>query len=62
MEMARTFNCGIGMVVIVAASGESRIARLLGQHGERVHTIGRIVPRGDGPGTRLSGTEAAWPA
>jgi len=62
MELARTFNCGIGMVLVVAAGDDSRIAKILGEHGERVHRIGRIVPRGDGPGTRIAGTDTAWPA
>jgi phosphoribosylformylglycinamidine cyclo-ligase len=61
MELARTFNCGIGMVAVVAPADEARIARLLEQHGERVRAIGRIIARGDGPGTVLLGTEAAWP-
>jgi phosphoribosylformylglycinamidine cyclo-ligase len=60
-ELARTFNCGIGMVAVVGSQDESRIARVLEASGERVTAIGRIVPRGDGPGTRLVGTEAAWP-
>ncbi|HXQ52794.1 MAG TPA: phosphoribosylformylglycinamidine cyclo-ligase [Stellaceae bacterium] len=60
-EMARTFNCGIGMIAVVAAEDESRIARILEANGERVTAIGHIVARGDGPGTRLTGTEAAWP-
>jgi phosphoribosylformylglycinamidine cyclo-ligase len=60
MELARTFNCGIGMVVVVAAADADRIGKILAAHGERVHAIGRIVPRGDGPGTRIEGIEA-WP-
>jgi phosphoribosylformylglycinamidine cyclo-ligase len=60
-ELARTFNCGIGMIAVVAPEDEARVARVLVAHGERVHRIGRIVPRGEGPGTRLIGTEAAWP-
>ena len=54
-ELARTFNCGIGMVAIVAPGDEDRIAQILERHGERVTTIGRVEPRGDGPGTRIAG-------
>jgi phosphoribosylformylglycinamidine cyclo-ligase len=61
MELARTFNCGIGMVAVVAPQDESRIVQILEAAGERVLAIGRIVPRGDGPGTRLLGMEASWP-
>ncbi len=60
-ELARTFNCGIGMIAVVAPEDEARLTRVLAAHGERVERIGRIVPRGEGPGTRLIGTEAAWP-
>jgi phosphoribosylformylglycinamidine cyclo-ligase len=60
-ELARTFNCGIGMVAVVAPADETRVTRALSEHGERVARIGRIVPRNDGPGTRLIGTEDAWP-
>jgi phosphoribosylformylglycinamidine cyclo-ligase len=60
-ELARTFNCGIGMVVVTAPSDEARIARVLEHHGEAVRRVGRIVPRGAGAGTRLLNAEAAWP-
>jgi phosphoribosylformylglycinamidine cyclo-ligase len=60
-ELARIFNCGIGMVAIVAPDRAGSVTRIFEEHGERVHGIGRVVPRGDGPGTRLQGTEAAWP-
>ena len=41
-EMHRVFNCGIGMVVIVAAEHAAEAARLLVAAGETVHAIGRI--------------------
>ncbi len=47
-EMNRTFNNGIGMVVVVAAADAEATARTLREHGETVHTIGVIAPIGDG--------------
>ncbi|HVH37931.1 MAG TPA: phosphoribosylformylglycinamidine cyclo-ligase [Sphingomicrobium sp.] len=41
-EMARTFNCGIGMAVIVAPSDADAIADSLAGAGETVHRIGMI--------------------
>jgi phosphoribosylformylglycinamidine cyclo-ligase len=41
-EMARTFNCGIGMVAIVAADEADGVARALETAGETVFEIGRI--------------------
>jgi phosphoribosylformylglycinamidine cyclo-ligase len=62
-EMARTFNCGIGMVVVAAPGGAERVSAALTAAGERVHAIGRIVPRaGDEPGTRLIHLDEQWPA
>ncbi|HUB95888.1 MAG TPA: phosphoribosylformylglycinamidine cyclo-ligase [Stellaceae bacterium] len=57
-ELARTFNCGIGMMVVVAPGDQDRIARILTEAGERVFAIGTI---GAGAGVRLVGTETAWP-
>jgi phosphoribosylformylglycinamidine cyclo-ligase len=45
-EMYRTFNCGIGMVLIVAASQADEAVRRLGQSGEQALLIGE-VRRGD---------------
>ena len=47
-EMVRTFNCGVGMAVIVAAAEAGTIAKQLEGAGETVFEIGRIEegPRG----------------
>lgn len=48
IEMNRTFNNGIGMVVVIAADQAEACATTLRALGETVHTIGRIAPRGTG--------------
>jgi phosphoribosylaminoimidazole synthetase len=48
-EMLRTFNCGIGMAVVVAAGQAAQVAAILQRDHEAVWQIGRIVPRRDGP-------------
>jgi phosphoribosylformylglycinamidine cyclo-ligase len=47
-EMARTFNCGIGMVVIVAREHVDQAMALLTAKGERVYVVGEIRTRPDG--------------
>ena len=47
-EMNRTFNNGIGMVVVIAASEAEACAATLRAAGEQVFEIGRIAPRGTG--------------
>ncbi len=48
MEMNRTFNNGIGMVVVIDAAHAEACAEMLRAHGEQVHTIGVIAELGDG--------------
>jgi phosphoribosylformylglycinamidine cyclo-ligase len=48
IEMNRTFNNGIGMVVVIAAAEAAACAATLRGLGETVFEIGRIAPRGDG--------------
>ncbi|MGO3743042.1 phosphoribosylformylglycinamidine cyclo-ligase [Kerstersia sp.] len=51
-EMHRVFNCGIGMIIVVAADQASAVAATLAAHGEQVFQIGEIKPRAEGaPGT-----------
>jgi phosphoribosylformylglycinamidine cyclo-ligase len=47
-EMLRTFNCGVGMVVIAAAADGKRVADALTGAGETVIEIGRIERRAPG--------------
>jgi phosphoribosylformylglycinamidine cyclo-ligase len=51
-EMLKTFNCGIGMVVVVAPERSAALAGVLRDAGEAVTVIGRVVP---GAGVRYSG-------
>jgi phosphoribosylformylglycinamidine cyclo-ligase len=44
-EMQRTFNCGIGMVAIVARNDAERALALLRTHGESAWIIGEVAPR-----------------
>jgi len=44
-EMHRVFNCGIGMVVIVAAADAAQASEVLKAAGETVYTLGRIEAR-----------------
>ena len=46
-EMMRTFNCGIGMVLVVASGQAAQVAAVLQEAGETVTPIGSIVPRRD---------------
>ncbi len=44
-EMLRTFNCGIGMIVVVAARDAKKVAASLRRSGEAVVTLGSIRKR-----------------
>jgi phosphoribosylformylglycinamidine cyclo-ligase len=47
-EMHKTFNCGIGMVVIVDKAYASQAAQLLTSNGEQVFTLGQIRKQNSG--------------
>ncbi|QHE75819.1 phosphoribosylformylglycinamidine cyclo-ligase [Hydrogenophaga sp. PBL-H3] len=54
IEMNRTFNNGIGMVVVIAADQAAACAATLRDLGETVFEIGRIAARGEGEAVVVS--------
>jgi phosphoribosylformylglycinamidine cyclo-ligase len=59
-EMARTFNCGIGMIMVVAPDDAALVAKTLRGHGETVSEIGRIVPRAEGAAGCVVSNTGHW--
>ena len=60
-ELARTFNCGIGMVAVADPERAAELTDELQRQGEQVFNIGRIVAfSGDGPRVDIIGIETAW--
>jgi phosphoribosylformylglycinamidine cyclo-ligase len=60
-EMARTFNCGIGMVVIVDEARADTLCRTLMKYREHVTPIGRVVKREDSS-VEIANIEDQWPS
>ncbi|WP_211205927.1 phosphoribosylformylglycinamidine cyclo-ligase [Kordiimonas gwangyangensis] len=61
-EMSRTFNCGIGMVVVVAPEHADAAKALFEAEGETVYTIGKIVAGSGSPKCRVTGKAGTWGA
>ena len=59
-EMARTFNCGIGMVIAVARADATDVTAALEAAGETVHNIGHI--QAGAKGCTVSGSAETWSA
>jgi phosphoribosylformylglycinamidine cyclo-ligase len=57
-EMVRTFNCGIGMIAVVAPEDADRVAAVLAREGESVIRFGRMEADAEGPRTLFDGTLA----
>lgn len=54
-EMLRTFNCGVGMVVVVSADKVDEVTKLLSDAGETVVRLGEMTER-DGDAVTFDGT------
>ena len=60
-DMALTFNCGIGMMAVVAAEDARAISDLFTARGETVYSIGAVTARADGTAAViLNGVDEAW--
>ncbi len=57
-EMARTFNCGIGMVAIVSADKSEDVIARLEANGEKARVIGRV--EAGNRGCTVSGHSGTW--
>jgi phosphoribosylformylglycinamidine cyclo-ligase len=59
-EMARTFNCGIGMAAIVASGEAEGVTRALEEAGETVFRIGAVTA--GARGCTVRGSAESWSA
>ena len=59
-ELARTFNCGVGMVAIVAPDNANQVSEALEAAGETVHRIGQI--EAGRRGCTVRGPAGSWSA
>ena len=41
--MRRTFNCGVGMVLVVDAQNAAEISNILAENGEEVFLLGKLI-------------------
>ena len=57
-ELARTFNCGIGLIIYVDASKASEVLHALQTGPEpEAYIVGELVKRGDQPAVILEGAD-----
>jgi len=60
-EMARTFNCGIGLVVIVAREHADAVTKILTDAGEKIFRIGELEANSSASRVTLQGADKVWP-
>ena len=54
-ELLRTFNCGLGMVLVVAADAAERLLDVTARGGHGARVVGAVVPRDGGDAVRYRG-------
>ncbi len=60
-EMARTFNCGIGFVLIVARENADAVMKVWIDAGEKIYRIGEVETNKSERRVTLQGVDACWP-
>jgi phosphoribosylformylglycinamidine cyclo-ligase len=61
LELLRTFNCGLGMLLVVDRARAERVGAALEAKGETVRTVGRIGACSGRAHVAFSGLDTAWP-
>lgn len=61
LEMARTFNCGIGMIVITAPGDATETKKILADSGENVFVVGAVETAHKDGRVKLDGIDGLWP-
>jgi len=59
-EMVRTFNCGVGMVAVVAPDRTQDVISLLASQGVEARALGHMVARGGEPAVILDRLDEVW--
>jgi len=63
LEMARTFNCGLGMVAVVSPDDAPAVTAIFEDNGETVYTVGTVAAKADdAPAVKLVGARVTWPS
>jgi phosphoribosylformylglycinamidine cyclo-ligase len=62
IELARTFNCGIGMIVIVAPDQSQNLQKVLRDNGEIAFPIGKVVKQSTEKRINIFDIENSWKA
>ena len=62
MDLLRTFNCGIGMILVVDPARADAVRAALAAAGETVHVLGAVATAAGRPRVEFSGIKDAWPA
>ena len=60
-EMARTFNCGIGLIVITNPADAGDIKQILTENGEKVFQVGTVENNNSTDRVILQGMDRVWP-
>jgi phosphoribosylformylglycinamidine cyclo-ligase len=62
-EMLRTFNCGIGMVVVLDSNNADAAIASFSKHGEKVVRLGQVIAAQAGGAVSFAGQlDLSWPA
>ena len=60
-EMARTFNCGIGLIMVATEERVEEITKILADAGEKVFRIGALEASAAKSSVTLRNTDKVWP-